>query len=73
MTENQRKLAVKNGTLRKEYEALVNKKIRRRYTLSEELSLHRQKESKPEEFAEMNDYINLCIKEAKDEIYPTNT
>lgn len=72
MTEIEKRLAVKNGTLREEYEALVCRKIRRRYTLAEELSLHRQRESKADEFAEMNDYINLCIKEARNEIYPTD-
>lgn len=69
MTQREKILATKNGTLREEYEALVNRKIRRRYTLSQELSLHRQRESKADEFAAMNDYIELCIEEARREVY----
>ena len=63
------RLAMKNNTLREEYENLIHRKIRRRYSLSQELALHRKRESAPEEFAEMEDYILLCIREAKNEIY----
>lgn len=69
MTELTRLLASKNGNLREEYEALVNRKIRRRYTLSRELSLHRQRESKAEEFAAFEEYVSLCKSEAYKEIY----
>ena len=69
MTNNQKKLSRANGVLHTEYERLIAKKIRRRYSVSDELSLHRQKEKKPEEYAEMCAYIESCIAEAKGEVY----
>lgn len=69
MTERQKKLARANGVLHEEYERVISKKIRRRYSLSKELSLHRQKETKAEEFSEMCAYIEACIAEAKSEVY----
>lgn len=69
MTNTQRTLTEKNGRLREEYEALVNRKIRHRYTLSEELALHRKRDVDPEAFAAMNEYIEACKKEARTEIY----
>jgi hypothetical protein len=69
MNRHYRRLAAKNGTLREEYEALVNRKIRLRYSLSKELSLHRQRESKKEEYEAFEAFIALCKEEAKKEIY----
>ena len=65
MTESNVRLAVKNGTINRVYGDLVNRKIRRRYSLSEELSVMRQKDDKPEEFAEFNAYVEECKREAK--------
>ncbi len=73
MTAREKRLAQKNNTLREEYEALVNRKIRRRYSLSHELSLHRQRESKAEEFAAFEAYVELSKKEAHNEIYGEET
>lgn len=39
---------------------IVNQLIRTKYTLSEELSILRQRDSKPEEFREYNEYAELC-------------
>ena len=47
------------------YEELVDQKIRERYTFSNEFAILRQRFSKPEEFAEYNDFCELCKKEAK--------
>ena len=69
MTDIEKRIADKNGTQRDEYEALVLKKIRRKYTLAQELSVQRKRDSRPEEFAEMNAYIEQCIAEAKAEFY----
>ena len=69
MTKREHLLAMKNNTLREEYEHLVNRKIRRRYSLSEELSLHRKREREPEAFADFEAYVALCKTEAKSEIY----
>lgn len=53
------------------YEERVQDLIRRRYTLSDELALHRQRESKVEEFNEYYAYCEQCKaqarKEARDE------
>ena len=42
--------------------------IRRRYTVSQELALLRQRESKPEEFAEYDAYAEACKAEARAEL-----
>ena len=42
------------------FETLVEEQIRRRYTLNEELAILRQRDSKPEEFAEYNAYCEEC-------------
>ena len=65
MTESNVRLAVKNGTINRVYGDLVNRKIRRRYSLSEELSVMRKRDEKPEEFAEFNAYVEECKREAK--------
>lgn len=73
MTDIEKRIADNNGTtndtLRDKYEALVLRKIRRKYTLAQELSVQRKRDSHPEEFAEMDAYIEQCIAEAKVEIY----
>jgi hypothetical protein len=67
MTELQRKLVEKNGTLREEYETLVIRKIRQRYSLSQELAIQRKRTTKPEEFERYNDYVEWCVKTTKAE------
>lgn len=69
MTEKERKLSQANGTLKQEYERLVAVKIRQKYSVSDELSLHRQKGVKAKEYEEMCAYIEACIAEAKSEVY----
>ena len=49
-----------------DYGELVETLIRRKYSLSAELSLHRQQFRKPEEFAEYNAYAEQCKAEAKE-------
>ena len=48
-----------------EYEFLVDSMIRERYSLSHELSILRQRDSKPIEFEEYNDYAEQCKQKAK--------
>lgn len=50
------------------YDELVNNKIRERYTLSQELAILRQRDSKPIEYQEYFDYCEACKAEAKTEI-----
>lgn len=44
---------------------LVDMMIRCRYSISDELALLRQRDSKPEEFAEYNAFVEACKAEAK--------
>lgn len=48
------------------YEQLVVSKIRERYTIDQELAILRQRDTKPEEFAEYNSYVEQCKTEAKE-------
>lgn len=50
------------------YDSLVESKIRKRYTVSQELSILRQKSRKPEEFAEYDAFAEQCKSEAKHEL-----
>jgi hypothetical protein len=59
---------VEQGTLRVLYAALVNEKIRARYDISEELAILRQRDTKPDEFAEYNAFVEQCKAEARAEI-----
>ena len=69
MTKTERTLSTLNGTLDAEYGACVNRKIRAKYPLSEELALLRQREKDPEAFAAYDAFAEACKKEARQEIY----
>lgn len=51
-----------------DYPQLVENKIRTRYSVSAELAILRQRETKPEEFAEYNAFCESCKAEAKTEL-----
>ena len=51
-----------------DYPQLVENKIRTKYSVSAELAILRQRETKPEEFAEYNAFCELCKAEAKTEL-----
>ena len=51
-----------------EYPQLVENKIRKKYSVSAELAILRQRDTKPEEFAEYNAFCELCKAEAKTEL-----
>lgn len=55
-----------------EYPQLVESKIRTRYSVSAELAILRQRETKPEEFAEYNAFCEACKAEAKAIVENTN-
>lgn len=50
-----------------EYENKIINKIRQRYSINQELAILRQRDIKPEEFAEYNEYVEQCKSEAKNE------
>ena len=47
------------------YEEYVNTLIREKYTLSQELAILRQRDTKPEEYAAYNEYCEDCKAKAK--------
>jgi len=58
-------LAIKFGKQEELYPALVEELIRQRYNISQELAIHRQRDTKPTEFAEYNSYCEECKATAK--------
>lgn len=50
-----------------QYDLLVEKYIRERYTVSQELALLRQKDTKPDEYAAYYAYAEECKERAKAE------
>lgn len=52
------------------YGVVVEKLIRERYTESDELALHRQRDTKPEAFQEYNDFCEACKDKARPVFYP---
>lgn len=50
------------------YEGLIIKKIRARYSMNQELAILRQRDTKPEEYAAYNDYVEQCKAEVKAEM-----
>ena len=51
-----------------EYPQLVENKIRTKYSVSAELAILRQRDTKPEEFAEYNAFCEQCKAQAKTEL-----
>ena len=67
------KLARKNKEVNpqswdKVYENGIIRKIRKRYTINQELAILRQRDSKPDEFAEYNAYVERCKSDTKAEM-----
>jgi hypothetical protein len=50
------------------YESEIIRRIRKRYTIDQELSIHRQMYKKPEEFAEYDAYVEKCKADVKEEL-----
>lgn len=50
------------------YEDVIVAKIRQRYSVNQELAILRQRDSKPIEFAEYNEYVEQCKAEVKTEM-----
>lgn len=69
MTEIEKKLAKLNNIQNEVYAQEVERLIRRRYSLSNELSLSRQRDKKLEEWEAYNLYCEQCKAEAKKIVY----
>ena len=50
-----------------EYENKIVGLIRQKYNVNQELAILRQREVKPQEFAEYNEYVEQCKKQVKNE------
>ena len=61
-------LAKKNGNTEGVYKRLVNEKIRTKYSINDELAILRQRDTKPDEFAEYNAFVETVKAEAKAQI-----
>ena len=61
---NARKQAIAND----EYENKIVALIRQKYNVNQELAILRQRDTKPEEFAEYNEYVEQCKKQVKNEL-----
>lgn len=51
-----------------QYEDLIVSKIRQKYSVNQELAILRQRDSKPLEFLEYNEYVEQCKAEVKSEM-----
>ena len=69
MTQNELRLAKLNNVLDELYADETNRLVRARYTLSQEFAILRQRDTKPEEFAAYNTFVEECKIAAKKEIY----
>ena len=56
---------METSTVPMDYGETVNGLIRRKYTLSEELAILRQRDTKAEEFEAYNAYAESCKEEAR--------
>ena len=61
-------VAVELEPYKMSYEEIIISKIRERYTIDQELAILRQRDTKPQEFAEYNAYVEQCKAEAKQEV-----
>lgn len=65
---NTRITAEKETVKNLEYKSTIDRLIRQRYSVSDEIAILRQRESKPEEYAEYNAYCEECKAQAKSEL-----
>lgn len=65
MTDIEIRLAKLNGKTEAVYKKEVNRLIRARYSLSDEFAILRQRDEKPDEFAEYCAYAEECKANAK--------
>lgn len=66
---NTRITAEKEAVKNLEYKTTIDRLIRQRYSVSDEIAILRQRDNKPEEYAEYNAYCEECKSQAKREAY----
>ena len=67
------KIALKNRETNQEswqefYESEIVRLIRKRYSINQELAILRQRDEKPDEYAEYNQYVEECKAAVKNNI-----
>lgn len=67
LTEEQIQKEVKKAK-EQEYENKIVALIRQKYNVNQELAILRQRDAKPEEFAEYNAYVEQCKEQVKNEL-----
>lgn len=68
MNDIEKRLSHLNGTEQADYVASLERLIRRRYSVSAEIAILRQRDTKPAEFEEYNNYVETCKASAKAEL-----
>ena len=66
LTEVEVEAAVKTAEAKAEYEASVERLIRTQYSVSAELAILRQRDTKPDEFAAYNAFAEQCKARARE-------
>ena len=61
-----KRLIEETGCVYYRYDMIVSGLIREKYSISDELALHRQRDSKPDEFVEYNAFVEDCKTQAKE-------
>lgn len=69
MNDIELKLAIANGTTDALYADRVVQLIREKYSQNDELALLRQRDTKPEEFAQYDAFVEECKSKARIEVY----
>ena len=73
MDNIEKRLTDANDAVQGVYADLVTRRIRRRYTVSDELAILRQRDEKPDEYAAYYAYCEACKADARAEIEAAET
>ena len=64
----EKRLSKLNGTEKTDYAALVDAEIRKKYSISAELAILRQRDTKPEEYEAYYSYAEECKQKVREEM-----
>ena len=65
---NNWKLAKKNGAIDEIYEREIVNRIRKKYSINQELAILRQRDTKPSEFEEYNAFVEQIKSDIREEV-----
>lgn len=69
VTKFNTRITVEKETIKNlEYKSTIDRLIRQRYSISDEIAILRQRDSKPDEYAEYNAYCEQCKAHVKSEL-----